>query len=103
MTTRSPSIHAISCVRSYVCAKLEYTLRVPLTQLQRTWYHKCLAKDAGTAQLMSYSQMLAVMMQLQKICNHPKNMILQYDRDQALVAARVARAAGATLLGSICD
>lgn len=74
--------------------KLEYILKVPLTPLQRTWYQKCLAKDAGTAQLMSYTQMLAVMIQLQKICNHPKNVILQFDHDQARAEAHSRRAAG---------
>ena len=43
---------------------------------------------------MSVQQLMAKMMQLQKVCNHPKCVLFQFDRDQAKAKSFAKRAEG---------
>ena len=70
-------------VEKSLLPKKEYVLRVPLCALQRAWYQRVLTKASGATELVSASQLNAKIMQLQKICNHPKAVVLQFDRDRA--------------------
>jgi SNF2 family DNA or RNA helicase len=49
--------------------KLQYVLKVPLGALQRQWYRRFLQKDSETAELVSRSQLIAKMMQMQKVAS----------------------------------
>jgi hypothetical protein len=40
---------------------------VPLTPVQRQWYQRILTRDEGADSLLSFTQLMAVMMQLQKV------------------------------------
>ena len=81
-------------VEKALLPKKEYVLRVPLSALQRAWYQRVLTKASGATELVSASQLSAKIMQLQKICNHPKAVVLQFDRDRAVARRTAARAAG---------
>eukprot|EP01052_Picozoa_sp_SAG31_P010737 SAG31_NODE_596_length_13674_cov_3.806409_11_plen_990_part_00 len=81
-------------VEKSLLPKKEYVLRVPLSALQRVWYQRVLTKASGATELVSASQLSAKVMQLQKICNHPKTVVLQFDRDRAAARRTAARAAG---------
>ena len=84
-------------VEKTLLPKVHFTLKVPLSALQRymafllplntlsctkptslqpssvrRWYHRILSKDQKALGLLSQSQLVAIMMQLQKVCNHPK-------------------------------
>lgn len=65
---------------------------MPLTPLQRAWYRRVLERDLNASGLMSYAQLTAVLTQLQKVCNHPKVLLGQHDRDAKAAEGR-ARAA----------
>ena len=78
--------------------KLEYTLRVPLTLLQRQLYQLVLAKDEAVGELMNAAQLMALMMQLQKLVNHPKCILLQQQRDQEKAKSLARRAAGSEFI-----
>ena len=78
--------------------KLEFVLKVPLTAMQRKWYQRTLVKAKGTEQLMSYNQLLSVMIQLQKVANHPKSILFQYNRDKLKAASLSKRAAGSNFI-----
>ena len=73
-------------VEKSLLPKIEYTLRVPLTGLQRRWYQRILKKDQKALGLLSQNQLLAMMMKLQKVCNHPKCIHFQHERDQVAAA-----------------
>ena len=78
--------------------KLEFVLKVPLTAMQRKWYQRTLVKAKGTEQLMSYNQLLSVMIQLQKVANHPKCILFQYNRDKLKAASLSKRAVGSNFI-----
>jgi SWI/SNF-related matrix-associated actin-dependent regulator of chromatin subfamily A member 5 len=54
-------------VEKSLLPKQEFVLKVPLTPLQRQWYQRALTKDEGMDELMSFTQLMAVMLQLQKV------------------------------------
>lgn len=81
-------------VEKALLPKKEYVLRVPLTALQRAWYQRVLTKARVATELVSASQLSAKVMQLQKICNHPKAVVLQFDRNRVAARRMAARAAG---------
>jgi SWI/SNF-related matrix-associated actin-dependent regulator of chromatin subfamily A member 5 len=57
-------------VEKSLLPKQEFVLKVPMTPLQRQWYQRAITKDEGMDQLMSFTQLMAVMLQLQKVgCN----------------------------------
>ena len=73
--------------------KLEYVLRAPLTVLQRHYYRAVLLKedaDLVARGLMTRNQLINKMMQLQKICNHPKSLIYSIDRHRAVASLQAA-------------
>ena len=54
--------------------KREVKLYIGLTQMQRTWYTKLLSKEAHTLNALGgpeRTQLLNILMQLRKVCNHP--------------------------------
>lgn len=51
--------------------KTEVAIYLPLNPLQTRWYKRLLNKDAWVKNLLSYSQLMAIIMQLRKVCNHP--------------------------------
>jgi SWI/SNF-related matrix-associated actin-dependent regulator of chromatin subfamily A member 5 len=81
-------------VEKSLLPKQEFVLKVPMTPLQRQWYQRTLTKDEDMEQLMSFNQLMAVMMQLQKVVNHPKCLLIQMDRDREKAAAMARRAEG---------
>ena len=75
--------------------KVQYVLKVPLSTLQRQWYKRFLEKDdAETEGLVSRTQLVAKMMQLQKVINHPKCILLTLERDREAARSLIKRAEG---------
>ena len=77
--------------------KLEFVLRAPLTSLQRYYYRAVLLKDDAdlvARGLMTVSQLINKMMQLQKVCNHPKCIVFSIDRERALASKLAAASKG---------
>jgi SWI/SNF-related matrix-associated actin-dependent regulator of chromatin subfamily A member 5 len=92
--------------------KIEFLLRAPLTSLQRHYYRAVLLKedaDLVARGLMTRNQLINKMMQLQKICNHPKCLVFSIDRERAnaskLAAANIGseftKFAGNTSIGDV--
>jgi SWI/SNF-related matrix-associated actin-dependent regulator of chromatin subfamily A member 5 len=92
--------------------KIEFLLRAPLTSLQRHYYRAVLLKedaDLVARGLMTRNQLLNKMMQLQKICNHPKCLVYSIDRERVdaskLAAANIGseftQFAGDTSIGDV--
>ena len=106
-------------VEQSLLPKIEYVLKPPLTPLQRSWYRTLLQNDLpsempaesataagstgfGTGDaaggLLTSAQLMAKMMQLQKVCNHPKSIVLTIDRDRAAAILKHAAAAGSEFI-----
>ena len=91
-------------VESSLLPKVEYVVKVPLTPLQRSWYRTLLQKDgeaafgsgAGGEGLLTVAQLMSKLMQLQKVCNHPKSIVLTIDRERqaAVVGTGTLRRVG---------
>jgi hypothetical protein len=56
-------------------------------------------EHGGGGSLVSFTQLMAVMLQLQKVTNHPKCILYQYDRDRATAMSLARRAAGRNVCG----
>jgi hypothetical protein len=67
---------------------------VPLTPVQRAWYRRVLERGEDAAAVLSATQLMNRLTQLQKVVNHPKGIFLQLVRDQAKVQRDVANAEG---------
>jgi SWI/SNF-related matrix-associated actin-dependent regulator of chromatin subfamily A member 5 len=83
-----------SQVESSLLPKLEFVLRAPLTSLQRYYYRAVLLKedaDMVARGLLTKAQLINKMMQLQKICNHPKCLVVSIDRER-VKASKLAAA-----------
>jgi SWI/SNF-related matrix-associated actin-dependent regulator of chromatin subfamily A member 5 len=85
--------------------KVEYVLKPPLTPLQRAWYRQLLEKataqggaESEGSSLLTVAQLQSRLMQLQKVCNHPKAIDLTIDRERAAAAAKHAAAAGSAFI-----
>ena len=99
-----------SQVETSLLPKIEYVLKPPLMPLQRAWYRKLLGEakskvspdggeeGGGGGSLLSAAQLQSRLMQLQKVCNHPKAIALTIDRDRAAAAAMHAAAAGSSFI-----
>jgi len=61
-------------VEKELLEKNQIKIYVPLSKLQIKWYKKLLTPD-GLQGILSYSQLMNIMMQLRKLCNHPKNLL----------------------------
>ena len=85
-------------VESSLLPKLEYVLKPPLTPLQRDWYRMVFGAAGEAAGLLTAQQLMAKMLQLQKVVNHPKTIALSIDRDRRAAAARHAAAAGSEFI-----
>ena len=98
-------------VETSLLPKIEYVLKPPLTPLQRVWYRSLLEqKDEAAAAggpggsggagggLLTRQQLEARLMQLQKVCNHPKAIALTIDRDRAAAVAKHAAAEGSMFI-----
>ena len=81
-------------VETQLLPKIQKTIHVPLTALQRRFYTSILAlRDAdGALSLLTYGQLLSTLSQLRKVANHPKQILLKRDRDRAAEAARLRSA-----------
>jgi SWI/SNF-related matrix-associated actin-dependent regulator of chromatin subfamily A member 5 len=99
-------------VETSLMPKIEFLLRAPLTSLQRHYYRAVLLKedaDLVARGLMTRNQLINKMMQLQKICNHPKCLVFSIDRERAnaskLAAANIGseftKFAGNTSIGDV--
>ena len=73
--------------------KYETLVPCPLAPLQASWYKRLLASDTATASALTVSQLKTLIMQLRKICNHPRTL-LGSAKDSAAAAAAGAAAAG---------
>ena len=74
--------------------KYETLVPCPLAPLQASWYKRLLASDTATASVLTVSQLKTLIMQLRKICNHPRTL-LGSAKDSAAAAAAGAAAAAA--------
>ena len=74
--------------------KYEALVPCPLAPLQASWYKRLLASDTATASVLTVSQLKTLIMQLRKICNHPRTL-LGSAKDSAAAAAAGAAAAAA--------
>jgi SWI/SNF-related matrix-associated actin-dependent regulator of chromatin subfamily A member 5 len=86
-----------SQVESALLPKQEFVLRAPLTSLQRYYYRALLLKedaDVAARGLMTKTQLIHKMMQLQKICNHPKCLVLSIDRERSKASKLAAASVG---------
>ncbi|KAK3274685.1 hypothetical protein CYMTET_17141 [Cymbomonas tetramitiformis] len=81
-------------VETALLPKVEYKVYVPLSSMQRRWYQRLLEKEEGTAELLSGAQLVHKLMQLRKVCNHPKQLLMSYDLRRQKAAARLKAAAG---------
>ena len=66
--------------------KYETLVPCPLAPLQASWYKRLLASDTATASVLTVSQLKTLIMQLRKICNHPRTL-LGSAKDSAAAAA----------------
>lgn len=94
-----------TAVEASLAPKLEFVLKVPLSGLQRRWYRRVLERGqgmdddengngetnnggetathgTGVGGVVSASQLLRRITQLQKIVNHPKCLLFQLSRDR---------------------
>ena len=69
--------------------KYETLVPCPLAPLQASWYKRLLASDTATASVLTVSQLKTLIMQLRKICNHPRTL-LGSAKDSAAAAAAAA-------------
>ncbi len=101
-----------SQVETRLKPKMEFLLRAPLTSLQRHYYRAVLLKedaDLVARGLMTRNQLINKMMQLQKICNHPKCLVFSIDRERVNESKRAAanigseftQFAGSTSMGDV--
>jgi SNF2 family DNA or RNA helicase len=74
--------------------KYETLVPCPLAPLQASWYKRLLSSDTATASVLTVSQLKTLIMQLRKICNHPRTL-LGSAKDTAAAAAAGAAAAAA--------
>ena len=74
--------------------KYEKLVPCPLAPLQASWYKRLFASDTATASVLTVSQLKTLIMQLRKICNHPRTL-LGSAKDSAAAAAAGAAAAAA--------
>ncbi|KAK3286314.1 hypothetical protein CYMTET_6126 [Cymbomonas tetramitiformis] len=81
-------------VETTLLPKLEYKVYVPLAPLQRRWYQHVLSKDSGLKEILTTNQLMAKLSQLQKVCNHPKQVLIGLDRRRAEAAAKLRAAEG---------
>merc|ERR1711994_1052948 len=51
--------------------KTEIPVFVPLNGMQNKWYTRLLNRDVLLEEFLSYHQILAMIIQLRKVCNHP--------------------------------
>ena len=74
----------------------KYETLVPclLAPLQASWYKRLLSSETATASVLTVSQLKTLIMQLRKICNHPRTL-LGSAKDTAAAAAAGAAAAAA--------
>ena len=109
-----------SQVETSLLPKVEYVLKPPLMPLQRAWYRRLLqtasaddvlegggleggggsggSDGSDGSGLLTVAQLQSRLMQLQKVCNHPKAIALTIDRDRAAAAAKHAAAAGSSFI-----
>jgi SWI/SNF-related matrix-associated actin-dependent regulator of chromatin subfamily A member 5 len=91
-----------SDVETSLLPKIEFVLKPPLTALQRSWYRAILDGDEASAvsatSLLTTTQLLGKLTQLQKVCNHPKAIALTADRARAAARKAEARAAGSEFI-----
>ena len=63
-------------VESSLPPKTLINVYVPLTKLQIKLYRRLLMKDVGLENSLSYSQLMFVLVQLRKVCNHPSTLFI---------------------------
>eukprot|EP00463_Aulacantha_scolymantha_P006178 TRINITY_DN7743_c0_g1_i1.p1 TRINITY_DN7743_c0_g1~~TRINITY_DN7743_c0_g1_i1.p1 ORF type:complete len:128 (+),score=5.81 TRINITY_DN7743_c0_g1_i1:27-386(+) len=52
-------------------SKTEIPVYLPLNKIQNKWYRRLLRKDSIIDQLLNYKQVMHMIIQLRKVCNHP--------------------------------
>ena len=55
--------------------KYETLVPCPMAPLQAQWYKRLLASDAASHAVLTVSQLKTLIMQLRKICNHPRTLL----------------------------
>ena len=86
-------------VESSLKPKIEYVLKPPLTRIQRKWYRSFLESDASVAGgMLTKEQLMKKVMQCGKVANHPKTLLLTYDRERKRYADMAKRAQGSMFI-----
>ena len=78
-----------SDVEKELLPKIECKLFVPLTALQRRWYRQVLRKHSDVMKVVTFSELFAVIVNLRKVCNHPKQILIKRDAERLLAEKRV--------------
>mmetsp|Transcript_6913 Transcript_6913/g.15782 ORF Transcript_6913/g.15782 Transcript_6913/m.15782 type:complete len:988 (+) Transcript_6913:60-3023(+) len=84
-----------SQVEASLLPKIEYVLKPPLTRIQRKWYRSFLESD-GTAAvgMLTQTQLMQKVLQCGKVANHPKTLMITFDRERKKNADMAKRAQG---------
>ncbi|KAL7547109.1 hypothetical protein ACHAWF_010421 [Thalassiosira exigua] len=88
-------------VESSLLPKIEYVLKPPLTGIQRKWYRSFLEADNDTVAktgMLTKEQLMRKVLQCGKVANHPKTLVLTYDRERKRYADMVKRAQGSMFI-----
>ena len=78
-----------SDVEKELLPKIECKLFVPLTALQRRWYRQVLRKHSDVMKVVTFAELFAVIVNLRKVCNHPKQILIKRDAERLLAEKRV--------------
>ena len=79
--------------------KYETLVSCPLAPLQQQWYKRLLKSDAASHAVLTVSQLKTLIMQLRKICNHPRTLLAPKDaKAGGTAAAASSSAAGSSSL-----
>ena len=77
-----------SDVEKELLPKIECKLFVPLTALQRRWYRQILSKRSDAVKVVTFAHLFAVIINLRKVCNHPKQILIKRDAERMLAEKR---------------
>ena len=74
--------------------KIQYVLKVPLSELQRKWYRRFMDHSRDLEGIATKDQIISVMSQLQKTINHPKVVWYGLERERKAARSLQKRAEG---------
>jgi len=84
-----------SQVEASLLPKIEYVIKPPLTRIQRKWYRSFLESNSTAASgILTKNQLMSKVLQCAKVANHPKTLMLTFDRERKKNADMAKRAQG---------